>query len=387
MANSLDDVTREIPLVVKYETSRIWGDVRDALNVNKSGAAIAVALVEAHNLGKAVSYSRSRAYYDNRRCHPLLTYRRTISGVDGLDAGGYIDHFKQSPGARGKQSSMMANPSLVAEMRRILALHPELPLELPRSCISLRAADGSPLSLPDNRETHRMNRKVASINEGLVSVDVREPRGSRLGTPVTRIFNHDLSRGGRLYGHGVSWQNVTKDLRKRLTIDGQTLVELDYSTLHPALLYAEAGAPLPADCYRLKGWGRQLVKRAFLVLINARNVHASRLNIAHCDEMGMLGLDHQEALAKASRLIAEIKEAHRPIARAFHSDAGARLMRLDSDMAQHVLLSLHKKGIIALPVHDSFLVPVAHRLELETAMLEAAYRFGLRDIRIGEVVG
>lgn len=40
MANSLDDVTREIPLVVKYETSRIWGDVRDALNVNKSGAAI-----------------------------------------------------------------------------------------------------------------------------------------------------------------------------------------------------------------------------------------------------------------------------------------------------------------------------------------------------------
>lgn len=382
----VDEEDRDVPLAVKYETSSLWKPVRDLLGVKPTGAAIAIAAVEARKVGgRWISYSRSRNFYDNRQCHPLLTYRKTVGAVDALEAGGWIDHFRQERGVRGRQSAFRATPDLLEAMQGILDVKPSLPLELPRYGVVMRDSDGRPLALPTTREVGRMNKKVAAINEGLVSIDARHECGPQLAAPITRIFNLDFERGGRLYAQGSSWQNLKKATRQAVRIGDEPVIELDYATLHPAMLYAEAGAPLPADCYALKGWGRQLVKRAFLILVNAATAHTARLAIAHCPEMQALRLDEQEAKDRASRLIAAIKEAHRPIAKAFHSDAGARLMRKDSEMAQQVLLALHAKGIVALPMHDSFLVPLSKRYELEGAMQEAAYKVGLAQLTIAPV--
>lgn len=386
MGERFDSEGREIPLAVKYETSSLWRPVREILGVNSTGAAIAVSLVEAHKVGKAISYSRSRAYYDSRQCHPLLTYRRVRSAVDGLEQSGFIDHFKQIPGVRGRQSSMRANADLLEAMQGILDVRPNLPLELPRYGIVMRDGDGRPLAIPSTREVARMNKKVSTINEGLVSIDARQDGGPQLASAVVRIFNCDWERGGRFYCQGASHQNLRKEARQRIKIDGEGVVELDYATLHPAMLYAEAGAPLPDDCYDLKGWTRPLVKRAFLILINTRSERQARQTIAHKSPISELDLTEQQALSMAAKLIAEIKDAHRPIVRAFHSDAGARLMKRDSDLAQHVMLALHKRGVVTLPMHDSFLVRRSQRAELELAMLEAAYCFGLDGIKVDEVV-
>lgn len=377
------DEERDIPLAVKYETSRLWRPVRELLGVKPTGAAIAVAAVEAHRLGKAISYSRSRNFYDNRQCHPLLSYRKTVGAVDALKDGGWIEHFRQTPGVRGRQSAFKAKASLLEAMQGILDVKPPLPLELPRYGVVMRDDHGKPMILPSTREVARMNKKVSAINEGLVSIDARHDCGPQLAAPITRIFNLDFERGGRLYAQGTSWQNLRKAVRQAVKIGDEPVVELDYATLHPAMLYAEVGSPLPVDCYALKGWERQLVKRAFLILINASSVHKARLAIAHCPEMELLDLNEQEAKEHAARLIADIKKAHSPIAGAFHSDAGARLMRKDSEMAQQVLLTLHAKGVVALPMHDSFLVPSSQRFELEEAMHEAAYSAGLAQLRIG----
>ncbi|MGV3554098.1 MAG: hypothetical protein ACO1OD_02470 [Croceibacterium sp.] len=380
----LDDDQSHIPLVVKYETSGIWPDMRDLLGVSRTGAAIGVALYEAHQVGKAVSYSRSRKYYDERNTHPLLTYKRTRNAVDSLDDLGLIDHFRQLPGVRGRQSAMKATPKLIARVETIVAAHGNLPLEMPRRGIILHDDERRPVALPQTRELARMNSKVVSINEVLLSADVREDSGLLLSAPVVRIFNRTLARGGRLYAQGASWQNMARLARSAVTINGEAVVELDFATLHPAMLYAEAGAPLPVDCYALPGWDRKLVKLGLLILINARNVASARMCIAHRPEMD--AADEQYALRQASMLIGAIKAAHRPIAWALHSDAGARLMRKDSEIAKDVLLKLNSQGIIALPLHDSFLVPKSKRNELETAMHEAAYHAGLRAVRVGEVV-
>lgn len=375
---------RDIPLAVKYQTSSIWADVQRLLGVKRTGAAIAVALFEAHPLGRRVSYSRSRNYYDARVNHRLLTYRKVVGAVEALDAGEWIDHFRQRPGVRGEQSSMSASPALVDAMGNLLRSRPDLPLELPEPGLMLRDADKRPLLLPSTREVARMGGKVHAINEALVSVDARDPSGNALTAPVSRIFNESLRRGGRFYAHGASWQNLKRDLRKSMTLGGEPVVELDFATLHPAMLYAEAGATMPGDCYAVPGWPRPLVKRAMLVVLNAPTLHSARLAIAHCDEMRSLGYVEQSALIHASRLIQDIKGMHRPIARFFHSDTGARLMRLESDMAEHIIFDLMGENIVALPVHDSFLVPESKRDALETAMMRAAYRFGLAQVlRVG----
>lgn len=384
MGEGLDEGDRDIPLAVKYETYRLWQPIKEALGLNRTGAAIAVALVEAHKAGgRWVSYSRSRKHYDERQCHSLLTYRKVRTAADALIAGDLVEHFTQAPGVRGRQSTLRANSRLLEAMQGILDVRPNLPLELPRYGIVMRDGDGRPMTIPSTREVARMGKKVSAINEGLVSLDARGPSGMQLAAPVTRIFNFDFDKGGRFYGQGASWQNITKAARQSVEIDGEPVVELDYATLHPAMLYAEVGAPLPADCYDLGGWTRPLVKRAFLILMNTRSERQARQTIAHKTTITELELPEQQALAMAARLVSDIKDAHKPIATAFHSNAGLRLMKRESELAQYVMLTLHKKGIVALPMHDSFLVRRSQRDELECAMLEAAYVFGLGQIRLG----
>ena len=85
--------------------------------------------------------------------------------------------------------------------------------------------------------------------------------------PVRRIFNESFARGGRLYCHGPSHQNMPKTDRRRLefVIDGvaHPVEEIDYSTLHVTMAYAEAGVPAPAgDLYAVEGFDRECVKAA-----------------------------------------------------------------------------------------------------------------------------
>ena len=239
------------------------------------------------------------------------------------------------------------------------------------------------MGLPATRMITRMERKVIDINEALASTDVRTSAGVPIGAGVVRIFNETMDRGGRHYGLGSSWQNIPAAERPRISIDGEPVVELDYSTLHPSLLYAEVGAVPPHDCYAIGNWPRPLVKKALLVLINASNLHKVRRYLAHCPEMAALGpADEQDALHTASLVIADIKRVHQRIAKFFHADTGARLMRVDSDLSSAILSKLLRQGIVALPVHDSFLVQTRHIDALENAMLESAADLGLIHCRL-----
>lgn len=182
---------------------------------------------------------------------------------------------------------------------------------------------------------------------------------------------------------GPSWQNMKAEERGRITIDGERVAEIDYRSLHPAILYAVAGAPMPSDCYALDGWPRPLVKVATLILINASTEARARKAIANQQPMEALApLGTQEAFRKADALIQAIKMLHRPIASAFHSDAGAWLMAIDSDIAATVMSILLAQGIVVLPVHDSFLVQASKAPQLEAAMMEAAHRAGLYTLQV-----
>lgn len=376
----LPEDARDIPLAVKYETSSIWPEVKRLFGVDATGAAIAMALRDASLADKMTSYSRSRLFYDGRDCHPMLSYRKVMRAVDNLDAGGWLVHHKQCPGGRGWQSAMAATPEFLEQIK---GLARPLPLVMPRNNVILRDKEGRSMDLPRTRMISRMERKVIDINDAMASSDIRTSAGVAIGAGVVRIFNGNMNRGGRLYGLGSSWQNIPAAERPRISIDGEPVVELDYSTLHPSLLYAEVGEVPPHDCYAIGDWPRPLVKKALLVLINASNLPAVRVYLAHCAEMAALGpADEQDALHTASRVIDDIKAGHRPIAKFFHSDAGARLMRVDSDLAVSVMSRLMRQGILALPVHDSFLVPARHADALEEAMLTCAAELGLIQCRL-----
>jgi len=371
----------DIALAVKYETKPIWPEIEQVFDVGPTGAAIVVAAFEAFFTGRPVSYSRSKMFYGPSR-HQLLTYRKVITSVDQLGAAGWIYNYVQAPGYRGWQSAFEASPDLVDAVLSMMQDKPKLRLaRLPTTTI-LRDEHGKPVTYRQTREIQRQDKKTDGFNECITAARIEHGAGSNvvglagLACPMARIYNKTFMRGGRFYPMGTSWQNIRKEARQRLVIDGEPVVELDFDGMHIAMLYAEANLPLPDDCHTIDGWPRKLVKVATFTLINAKRETDARMSIAHNDVMAELAEPgSQAAIAKAAALIDTIKARHAPIAASFHSDAGARLMRKDSDIAEAVMAELMlRKGIVALPVHDSFMVPESRRDELEEAMIEASYK-------------
>lgn len=187
------------------------------------------------------------------------------------------------------------------------------------------------------------------------------------GNPAVPKFD----KGGRLAG--AWWLNAPKEIRAFVTINGEPTVELDYSACHPRMLYHELGLIGPEDPYdipqvavleqndgRPAGSYRSLVKWQTQVLING----GSRPDLV-APPRDML-LPCTAALADVRRFI---RETHEPIAEAFRSRAGLRLMKAESDIALSIIGTATRNGWPVLPVHDSFIAPISLKEETKRLMI------------------
>ena len=384
----LPERERQIPLSVKYADQWLIDAIREEFGVSKTEAAMVLAAVDAHPTGRAVSYSRSKGFYlHGGHRHPLIrSYKAVVDGADQLDQLGHIDHFRQRRGGLGWQSAFVAQPNLVAAVQRLTFGRPRLRPVPPVKLTLLRDAQGMPKTFRETREIVRQERKTAAFNEAITAADIRlagEPdQLFSLASPLARIFNGNFRQGGRFYAAGRSFQNTRKGNRQHLLIDGERVVELDFSAFHPSLLYAEIGAVPPTDCYDIDGWPRDLVKLAVLVVINAANCVEAVGAIAASEEMQDFVTVGTGARAEAARLIRDLKHRHKAIAHLFHTGAGLRLMRTDSDLAEAIMKEMIlDRGVVILPVHDSFVSPASKQPDLEAAMEAAPGRLGLPKLR------
>lgn len=221
----------------------------------------------------------------------------------------------------------------------------------------------------------RMSRKRYSYQIGAV----RRKTGSRIlnfaQVGLRRIFAKGrIDRGGRLYGGW--WQTIPKDLRRYITINGRPTVEIDFSEMHPSMLYLLSGQIPPDNIYDLgirrpddppydpevepHYSRRKVIKKFISALINDEN-ERHRLPKKSSRTLGM---SHEE-------LKGLVVERHPVIGDALGTDTGLYLQLLDSEIACQVMLMLMAKNIVALPIHDSFLVQAEFEPELRYTMQEA----------------
>lgn len=192
----------------------------------------------------------------------------------------------------------------------------------------------------------------------------------RLATPhhqqLHRAFKGDYASGGRLFGGW--WQTLPRVLRKHIRIDGETVVNVDFATMHLRLAYAEAAARVPrGDLYDLTGtdhercdWPRLREGRKQLVSVMFLRQRPltqwpgatprEREEIRACFPKGVKLRDETTA----------IRERHEAIADWFECGRGLSLQRTESDILVAVLLKLNALGITALPIHDAVLVARSH---------------------------
>jgi hypothetical protein len=191
-----------------------------------------------------------------------------------------------------------------------------------------------------------------------------------------------MTLGGRYYGH---WPGqIERELRPYIGIDGSYTVEWDYSSLHPAMLYAQIGLEIRDDPYIIEtdvvglrakdqqvvGWGRTPSKITLLSAINAPDRDSAVLG-AKSKIRKDTGINY---LAEDIAICLDLLLLHNdPIRHLIHQDQGISLQAQDSRLAEMVMGVFTRQMKPIIPVHDSFIVKVEDE-DLLLDVMETAYQ-------------
>ena len=159
---------------------------------------------------------------------------------------------------------------------------------------------------------------------------------------------------------GNSYQGMSGKQRRHITINGSKTVEMDYSSLHIAMLYAEEGIQLkekPYNCFGEEYKG--LFKKLLLTAINAKSpvqcVKSIKKNHAELRVKPFLKEKEFKLLHSIEQLkpnwydlLDELKQKHSQIAKYFCSDKGVELQRKDSEIMLNIIHKLAKHETPAL---------------------------------------
>ena len=233
---------------------------------------------------------------------------------------------------------------------------------LTHHCLSINATDSELYDIAKaiaGNETSEANEEDIIANLDFSRVQLR------------RIFSRgDLNKHGRFYNGW--WQSIPSIYRRHITIDGYKTSEVDYSNMSLRIVYAlqNIERDVDDDLYDigLDNWlgGDDPRRKLIKVFVNAlMNDETGNYKLKK-PELRTLGLTHEE-------LLALVLKAYAPIADQLTAGIGMKATYLDSQIAELVLSTMQEDDIVALPIHDSFLVRAGYQSWLEVVM-EAAFR-------------
>jgi hypothetical protein len=293
--------------------------------------------------------------------------------------------WRPNTGSRGWQSTLTARPALT----EIFDRYGQKPIYGPRDSIILRSRkDGSllPLSpMKDRaRQVERINEMLNSSSIGLQESGVVVLKNGlllfqRLEFPKSsnprlvqqklrldrmggrRVFTSDTKHHGRFY---CPAQNIPGSARLLSTLNGEQVVELDFCSMHVSLAYAMCGGKMDGDPHEIAGFTRTQGKLGLLTAFNATTLQ--RAVAALTDPRA--GRPVFASRKEAARLLEALKTRHAPIASMLCSDAGMKLMNLDSKIMLTAVDRLIGQGIACVPIHDSILVAAQHEGDARDAL-------------------
>ena len=331
---------------------------------------------------------RSKTWYANNRVRlgPNITQTSVIRFLEFLIERNLIqkvsDGRKHPDAKQGIPTQIRAKQSLINFMQQggassldIVNTHPQIILK------SDKKSGKEIIAFEKTDLTNAMESKITRINNVLLNhwADIEISHSDLIALKdkgiyleetlyqrrrLHRVFNNStFDNGGRFYGGW--WQSIPSGLRPFIRINGDETVELDYSTMHPRMLYAHIGIECPDEPYNvdLDPKHRDLVKKAFNALINAKG----RIQQFNDPENGPV-FDEEEVGMSWAKFLSHIKSYHPNLKELFGTGIGLEFQRFDSDIAEATMLHFARQNIPLLPVHDSFIVYAKLKDELHDVM-------------------
>ena len=180
--------------------------------------------------------------------------------------------------------------------------------------------------------------------------------------------------GGKYYG--PCWQNLSKELRGKIKINGEETVELDFNAMHLHLLYCKVNKrltdyiPEGIDAYQLPNRNRKIVKTSFTCCINNNcnkdnvNYVVSRSLVKKYPEIFVKNTNYRNILE-------ELGSYHPEVRQFFYAQIGNEISNMESKVSDYIIGKLTKKNILVLNIHDSFIVSIAYKDILLNTMTDS----------------
>jgi hypothetical protein len=196
---------------------------------------------------------------------------------------------------------------------------------------------------------------------------------------LCRIFNNSsFNEGGRFFRGW--WLEIPSEYRKFITINGENTVELDYSGMNVALIYAENRLLMPEyDVYEVEGFRREDSKTAFNILLNTSSRNTA-INALERDT------DIQLNREDIQNLLIKLEELHEPIRHTYYTNVASRLQNTESRIANLLMLRMAENNIVTLPIHDGFIVQSRHERTLRDQMTRCFTTITDGNTRVPEAI-
>lgn len=321
--------------------------------------------------GSVLVYTRNTSYVSGVS-KKGITPHRVIKAVDFLEREGYIINHK------GKSSRIIDQRSIswIAPTPKFLEewgaceTYMQAELDYLDQCevIELRDENKNTIPYKNNEHTKRMADVVRRLNSLNESCKVVDRDGEILTNIYCRIFNESFEYGGRFYRADVlAIKNKDNDARLDILMDGESVVEVDYSNLHFRIASALEdldSEDIPLDVYSgiLEDEGnkvdRGIVKLAVNMMFNCYDKASAQKAIQKAINVMSAEAKQVYTLGNAKSVMALIYDAYPSFSHLFceESSFGRVLQNADSHLASDILEVMLDNNITCLPVHDSFIV-------------------------------
>ena len=345
------------------------------------------------NNRRLIRISQHRGKAVPPRYNPSGVATKSLKKIkDALLANEYVFFF---PGynARGKTPRQSKSPKIIADPSLIEFLEKECGWSLATinyhakaETIRMRSKRDANkkrtfVSYDDTPDVKRQRKVLKRYNALMAEQDIQIPTpvGFMRDVFMTRRTFTDESwqLGGRLFGGG--FQQLSKEDRKRITINGEPVVELDIKSCHATMAFAHVGidwyAQSNQDLYsRLKdeGWPRDVVKKAFNIMMNApSNSSAIGSLNGQQRETGFLFNDGMTPFKGwSSHLVHSIEDAYPELEDVFYAELGNHFMNKEGNICMAIAEWAVDKKVPVLTIHDGFVCPVSSQSLVEQMIVE-----------------
>lgn len=233
----------------------------------------------------------------------------------------------------------------------------------------------------DTKKTKEIRSQLQRINE-LNEKACITSQGEKVSVHLHAVFIDNFQTYGRLHTSGAKHvQGYSKGKRSELKINGEAVVEWDYTGLHPNLLYASAGIQLNGDPYTVvdnRNELRPFLKHILLCMINCKSKDEAEgaannwLEIDSDKDTQQLQQTKEDlksqGIKSALPFMEKFEQAHKSISNYFYNGQGNKIMNKDAKIALEICSWFVEKEIPIIPIHDSFIVQTKYEEKLKKMM-------------------